>query len=61
MITEIEINPLPKNIYELSWCLNDKRYSKFLTKASLITLANNTKAYPELREFVKNKIRQGDY
>ena len=60
--SEIAMILLPKNIYELSW-INRKgnKCSKFFTKGTLLSFANNKNAFQDLRNFVSDKIRAGDY
>jgi len=60
-IKNIELKTLPKKKYELSWLQDGRPTSGFFTESRLLSFANNLRAYKELREYVRQKIRTGDY
>lgn len=55
----ITIRKIPDGLYELRWVLNESVCYKFLNKSGIVKMANNLKAYRQLREFCQNKLRDG--
>lgn len=55
----ITLRKIPDGLYELSWIMGEKKVYKFLNKSGIVKMANNLKAYRQLRGFCQEKLREG--